>query len=145
MPITITAYVPSVTAGAYPAVCTLVEDKANKADGSIFRVWEFTLADGTGRTVGASSSIQTTPRSKGGKWIAALLGRTPNVGEDVDVIGRPCIVGVEINDDGYEKVTTVMPPMAAPVVAPRPAAELAEATEKAAKIHAAQEGDELPF
>ena len=112
MPIEVTAYVPNVKPGAYQAVCTGVTDKAAKDDPSnIFRVWEFTLADGTGRTVGASSSLATTPKSKGGKWLAALIGRAPQVGEVVEPIGQRCTIIVAIKDTtGYEYVETVAAP-----------------------------------
>jgi len=126
MPIEVTAYIPNIAPGAYQAVCTDVQEKAAKDDPSnIFRVWEFTLGDGTGRTVRASSSLATTPKSKGGKWITALIGHTPRVGESVEPIGRPCTIIVAIKDTtGYEYVETVAPATGPAVVSPvRPLVE----------------------
>lgn len=127
MPFTITAYIPSVKPGAYQAVCTGVEERAPKAEpDNLFRVWSFQLADGSQRTVEGSSSLATSPKSKGGKWIAALLGRAPAVGETVDPVGKPCTVIVAIKETtGYEYVETVAPPsvvstVTAPVVAEAP-------------------------
>jgi hypothetical protein len=110
MPFEITAYVPRVVPGAYQAVCTQCDTKAAKDGSGEFRVWEFTLRDGTGRTVGATSSLSTTQKSKGGKWLTALLGHAPQVGEIVDPIGKPCTILVELSDDGYEKVAYVTAP-----------------------------------
>jgi hypothetical protein len=112
-PITITRYVPSVAAGSYPARVTGCETRAAKDGSGEFRVWEFTLDDGTGRTVGATSSMQTSPKSKAGRWIAAMLGRTPDVEEDVEVIGLPVTIGVILNDDGFERVDQVLGRVAA--------------------------------
>ena len=141
MPIEVASYTPSVQPGAYQAVCTDVVAKASK-DGGEFRVWEFTLDSGA--TISGSSSMATSPKSKGGKWLAALLGRTPQVGESVEPIGQRCTVIVGIKDTtGYEYVETVAAPTG-PAKA-SPVKPLKELTENAAKQHAAQEGDELPF
>ena len=110
MPIAIAGYVASISPGAYQAVCTDVETRTSKADGSEFRVWTFSLTDGSGRTVSASSSLLTSPNSKGGKWIAALIGRIPTEGESVEPVGRACTILVELNADGYERVTAVTAP-----------------------------------
>lgn len=107
-PIHITRYTPNVEPGTYPAVVTACGTRTAKDGGGEFRTWEFTLADGSGRTVSATSSMQTSPKSKAGKWIAALLGRTPDVDEDIEVIGLPCLVNVYLNDDGFERVDTVL-------------------------------------
>jgi len=142
MGFTITSYIPSVKPGAYQAVCTGVEEKAPKADpANIFRVWSFQLTDGSLRLVEGSSSLATSPKSKGGKWVAALLGRVPEVGEEFDPTGMACTVIVAIKETtGYEYVETVAPPAAspttpvgAPVTAPAPAVA-AEGTD-----------DDLPF
>jgi hypothetical protein len=143
MPIEVKGYVPSVKPGAYQAVCTNVETKTSKADGSEFRVWTFSLTDGSGRTVGASSSLSTSPKSKGGKWLASLLGRIPTEGESVEPVGRACTILVELSDDGYERVTAVTAPSEpAPQSPVRP---LKEMTDNAQAQHAIQEGDDLPF
>ena len=145
-PITVRAYVPTVQPGVYQAVCTDVQEKAAKDDpANIFRTWEFTLRDGSGRTVGASSSIQTTPKSKGGKWLAALLGRVPAVDETVDPVGKPCTIIVAIKDTtGYEYVETVAPSQEAAAASPvRPVYEGMEQDEPVAEKPVAT--PDLPF
>jgi len=120
MPFQVTAYTPNVKPGAYQAVCTGVTEKAAKDDPSnIFRVWDFTLRDGTGRTISGSSSLATSPKSKGGKWLAALLGRAPAVGETVEPVGQACTIIVALKETtGYEYVETVAPPTEAPATSP---------------------------
>lgn len=113
----VTEYIPNVAPGAYPAVCTGIEVIPAKGVNTPYRRWEFTLADGTGRTAPGTSSMQTTPGSKAGKWAAALIGRVPAVGENLTLIGQPCTIVVELNDNGYEKVTSVLPRQAAPPAA----------------------------
>ena len=138
MPIEVAAYTPSVTPGPHQATCTGTPEKAAKSDPTnIFRVWEFTLDDG--RTVSGSSSL---PKSKGGKWLAALLGRVPEAGETVEPIGCRCTIIVELDDNGYEKVTTVAPPESKGAKSPvKPLTPVQNAEQQ----HAIQEGDELPF
>jgi hypothetical protein len=111
MPITGTAYTPAVAPGIHQAVITKIEDVESKTDpGSFFRGWEFTLSDGSGLTVRASSSLATSPKSKGGKWIAALIGHPLGVGETVELIGMHCTIVVGLKDNGYETVETVAAP-----------------------------------
>lgn len=110
MPITGTAYIPNVKPGIYQAVVTNVAEKAAKDDPTnIFRVWDFTLLDG--RSVSGSSSMQTTPKSKGGKWLAAIFGHAIAVDETVEPVGMRCTIIVATKDTtGYEYVETVAPP-----------------------------------
>jgi len=107
VPIEVAAYTPNVAPGAYEAVCTDVAVREGK-DGSSFRRWEFTLTDGTGKTISAASSLSTSPKSKGGKWLAALLGRQPAPGESVEPVGQHCTIIVELNENGYETVSGVI-------------------------------------
>jgi hypothetical protein len=141
MPFTATAYVPSIKPGAYQAICTGVEERSSKADPTnVFRVWAFQLTDGSLRTIDGSSSLATSPKSKGGKWAAALIGHMPEPGEIVEPEGRPCTIIVAIKETtGYEYVETVAPP-----ATPTTAEALRAATGHAEAVHAAQEGD-LPF
>lgn len=118
MPFEIKAYVANVKPGVYQAVCTGVETRSAKDGSGDFRVWEFTLRDGTGRTVSASSSMSTTPKSKGGKWLAGLLGKAPQVGQTVEPVGQACTIVVELNDDGYERVIAVTAPADAATPSP---------------------------
>jgi len=122
VPFEVKGYVPSVKPGAYQAVCTSVEERSPKNDPTnVFRVWLFTLTDGSQRTVDGSSSLSTSPKSKAGKWLTAILGHPPVEGEMAAPEGMPCTIVVAIKDTtGYEYVETVTPPAeAAPVsVAP---------------------------
>jgi hypothetical protein len=88
--------------------------------------------------------MQTTPGSKAGKWLTAMIGHVPAVGEHVEPIGKACTIIVSLKaTSGYEYVETVAAPEIAPASSPvRP---LQEATDRAEAIHAAQEGDDLPF
>ena len=117
MPFEVKGYIPSIKPGAYQAVCTTVEERSPKADPTnIFRVWTFELSDGSHRTVDGSSSLASSPKSKGGKWLRALLGREPQEGETVEPEGKPCTIIVAIKDTtGYEYVETVTAPMSKPV------------------------------
>ncbi len=143
MPFTVSAYIPSIKPATYEAVCIDIEEKtARKDPTNKFLVWHFQLTDGSLRTVDASSSLNTSPKSKGGKWLAALMGREPAVGETVDPSGRACLIEVALDDNGYEKAINVMAPIARSSVdstVPKAAVDGASAQ------HAAQEGDELPF
>ena len=109
MPITGTAYQPAVAPGIHQAVVTNIETVESKTDPrQYFRGWEFTTTDG--QTVRASSSMATSPRSKGGKWIAALIGHPLAEGETVELVGMRCTIIVGLKENGYETVETVAPP-----------------------------------
>jgi hypothetical protein len=134
MPFTATAYIPSIKPGPYQAICTGTEDKVNPKDPTqTFRVWAFQLTDGSLRTIDGTSSLATSPKSKGGKWAAALIGHQPEAGELVEPEGKACTIIVAIKETtGYEYVETVAPPALT-------------GAQNAAQQHAIQEGDELPF
>jgi hypothetical protein len=99
--------------GTYPAKLARIETKPSAKFDNDFRAWTFKLDNGS--VAGGSSSLMTGKKSKGGKWIAALLGRQPKEGENVtaELIGKPCLVVVEEDDNGWPKVTNVLPPMTA--------------------------------
>ncbi len=144
MPIDI-AYTPSVEPGAYEAVCTDVE--VREKDGNNYRRWTFTLTDGSDKQVTATSSMSVSPKSKGGKWIAALLGRQPAMGESVEVIGQPCTIGVTLNDEGFSTIESVLPRKAGGRTR-TPAAESVASSESAPSPATPLPGmvsDELPF
>ena len=105
--------------GTYPAILTALTTKTSVAFGD-FRAWDFTLDSGS--VVGGASSMATGSKSKGGRWAIALLGRKPEKGETVKLIGSPCLVVVGLNKDDWPVVTDVLPPLAkgaaSPVVAP---------------------------
>lgn len=98
-----------IPAGTYPATCISVEVKNSAAFGD-FRAWDFELSNGS--VVGGSSSMSMGSRSKGARWAVALLGRTPERGEVVNPVGRPCLVVVEESESGWPKVVSVLPPLA---------------------------------
>jgi hypothetical protein len=108
-----------IPSGTYPAKLIEITTLTSDAFGD-FRRWDFKLENGSG--VNGASSMNTGRKSKAGKWIAALLGRSPEKGEAVNVIGRACLVVVEEDNDGWPKVTNVLPPLAAPapVTTPQP-------------------------
>ncbi len=123
--------------GTYPAKLKSVETKTSAEFGD-FRAWDFELDSGS--IVGGGSSMNVGARSKGGRWIIALLGRTPERGEKVGqaIIGKPCLVVVEEDQKGWPKVTSVLPPLNAPQP-PKSARSAPKAPE------AAQVPDELDF
>jgi hypothetical protein len=130
--------------GTYPAKLTGIRTESSAAFGD-FRAWDFTLDSGS-NVVGGASSMNTGRKSKGGRWIAALLGRQPEKGEAVNVIGRPCLVVVQEDDNGWPKVTDVLPPMAststpAAEVPPSPVAAGAPVTDSAFS----NVSEDLPF
>jgi hypothetical protein len=135
MPFEVKGYIPSVPPGAYQATCVSVEERSPKADpDNVFRVWEFQLTDGSLRTVDGSSSLSTSPKSKAGKWLAAM-GITPVEGQMVEPEGKACTIVVAIKETtGYEYVETVAPP-----------APQATSSVPAAVPVAATGDDDLPF
>lgn len=135
----------------YPAKLFALSKKQSTAYGD-FRAWDFLLdqkaADGGDLIVGGASSMNTGKKSKGGRWIAALLGQAPEKGTTLSassLLGRPCLVVVEENDEGWPTVTNVLPPMAAasPVAAAVPAGAVSPSAPAAAP--AVTISDDLPF
>jgi hypothetical protein len=105
--------VTTVEDGTYPATLTNVENFEYQ-DGFLRR-WTFALdavdSDGNPATVDAVSSTALGPKSKAFGWIAALLGRTPEKGEEIRrsmLVGRSCLVTVVLNADGYSKIEAVV-------------------------------------
>jgi hypothetical protein len=107
--------------GTYPAKLKSIVTKTSAAFGD-FRAWDFELDSGS--IVGGGSSMNMGSKSKGGRWIMALLGRKPEKGERVDaeLVGKPCLVVVEEDDNGWPKVTGVLPPLTAQNAPQRPQA-----------------------
>jgi hypothetical protein len=135
MPFEVKGYIPSVPPGAYQATCVSVEERSPKADpANVFRVWLFQLTDGSLRTVDGSSSLSTSPKSKAGKWLAAM-GITPVEGQMVEPEGKACTIVVAIKETtGYEYVETVAPPQQTMSSIPPVARPVAAGTD-----------DDLPF
>jgi hypothetical protein len=97
--------------GTYPGKLVSVITKTSPAYGD-FRAWDFALDEG--HVVGGASSMNTGSKSKGGRWIMNLLGRKPEKGENVTslILGKPCLLVVIEDDDGWPKVDDVLPPLA---------------------------------
>jgi hypothetical protein len=78
-------------------------------------IWTFALEDIEGQTIDGTTSEATGPKSKARPWLEALLGKTQT--KDMlrglidrnALIGRQCQVLVAINDNGYPKVSAVLP------------------------------------
>jgi hypothetical protein len=92
--------------GTYPATLTALNTKSSAKFGGDFRVWTFKLDNGS--EVEGTSSMFTGPKSKPGRWIAALLGRKPKEGESVNLIGQRCLVSVVESESGWPKVDAVI-------------------------------------
>ena len=97
--------------GEYTAKVDRIEVMHSKAYDSDFRAWTFRLDSGS--EVGGSTSMATGNKSKAGKWIRALLGAKPDQGQKVKLTGLPCRVRVEQDDNGWPRVTDVLPPQTA--------------------------------
>jgi hypothetical protein len=135
----------TVPAGTYQGSFEGIEEKTSKRDGAPYYRWAFTVATAEGsKDVSGVSSINTGPKSKAYGWLSGLLGRKPLPDELLDetaLVGRPCIVVLEENDEGFANVAEVLPP-----------ARLSDATvaayAEAADAHAAETDarlDDLPF
>jgi hypothetical protein len=96
--------------GTYPGKLVSIVTKQSAQFGD-FRAWDFELDSGS--VVGGGTSMAMSSRSKGGQWAVALLGRLPETGEKIGqaLMGRPCLVVVGLNDNGWPKVTAVLPPL----------------------------------
>ena len=137
----VTAY-SGIGPGIHQAAVTALDTKQAKQGGDYLR-WEFTDRDG--KTLSANSSVEMTPGNKTGKWFAALTGRPTIVGEKraiSEVIGHWCTLVVELNQEGYPKVIALTEAQLQPTSPVKP---LETGAQKAERIHAAQEGDDLPF
>jgi hypothetical protein len=129
----------TVPAGTYQAMFAGLEEKTSKRDGGLYFRWAFEArtADGV-KDVSGTSSANTGPKAKSYAWLSSLLGRKPLPDEVIDddaLVGRPCVVVLEQNDEGFSNVVDVLPP-----------ARLSEATVQAYAAEADdQQLDALPF
>lgn len=114
--------------GVYEAHLAGISKKVSQKDGETFLVWEFKTQEG--KTLSGSSSTSGHVKSKGMKWARAILGRDLAATEPLSVLnGKPCLVAVEMNANGYPKVADVHPAApskraaapTAPAVTPPPA------------------------
>jgi hypothetical protein len=94
--------------GIYEAALTGITKKVSQKDGETFLVWEFATPEG--KKLSGSSSISGHAMSKGMKWAKAIAGRDLKPTEPLSVLyGKPCLVAVEMNANGYPKVSDVHP------------------------------------
>jgi len=102
-----------IPAGRYIGSVRDIEQLIAKATGDPFLVWRCVVEfDGKQVDVDGTSSLNTGPQSKPRRWMKAILGREIARGEYVareDLLGRPCVVDVEINDDGWPYVAEIRP------------------------------------
>lgn len=99
--------------GTYEAELEEIET-LNSAQFGDFRKWRFVLNQ-NGSMVDGATSMSTNVKSKGGRWMIAILGRVPARGESLRnlLLGGSCLVQVIEDSDGWPKVENVLPPMAA--------------------------------
>ena len=130
----------SIPPGRYAGVVRDIEQMFAKTTGDPFLVWRCVVeVDGVDVEVDGSSSLNTTPKSKPRRWMRAVLGREIDRGEHIakaDLVGHPCVIDVEVNDDGWPFVADIRP--TGPLTSARlaPTSSFAEAF--AAKSAAAQ-------
>lgn len=136
--------------GTYEAKLVSVTVKTSVEFGD-FRAWDFELI--AGNIVGGGSSMMTGAKSKGGRWIAALLGRKPDKGENVTqaIIGARCLVVVGLDKNDWPKVTDVLPPIVTGSVPAATPQTTPEAPPRPAAVESGSEGGkveilaDLPF
>lgn len=154
------------------AVSEPVTEKSNLADAKgdgtwTYRDWSFAIDDDSewaGQIISVRANARSTgPRSKQYKMVAALVGRTPPAGAEIDIerhlVGRQCLVSIGTNDNGYPVADVFMalpparpangpaaPPAPAPAPVPPAAAPApARAAAPAEPAAPATSLDSLPF
>jgi hypothetical protein len=115
----------ALPAGLYPAKVVSIEKKSptdpSAGFGDYLR-WTFLVqqANGTPTTLSANSSTATGPKSKAHKWATAILGAAPKAGQPVDLAGRYCQLSLIVNEDGFNRIDTILPAASTPTAAARP-------------------------
>lgn len=113
----------ALPAGLYQARVVSIEKKSptdpSSGFGDYLR-WTFLVqqANGTPTTLSANSSTATGPKSKAHKWATAILGAAPRAGQPVDLAGRYCQLSLIINEEGFNRIDTILPAAAAPTPVP---------------------------
>ena len=122
--ILMTKTIPVVEPGTYPgtlgALATFTYGEG--PDTKTLLRWTFFLdypvdEHGIGMEVEGVSSLAMGPKAKAFGWVAVLIGRNPGKDDafrQADLIGKRCLVTVILNDDGYSKVSTLVPEPKAP-------------------------------
>jgi len=94
--------------GVYPATLIAIETGSNDFGG--FRKWKFRVQTAGGeQELSAMTSDASGPRSKAYAWATALLGHKPT-GEPEELDGKTCQLVLIVNDDGYNRIDSVLPP-----------------------------------
>lgn len=110
--------VTTVPEGEYSAVLTAVDEQP-AMHGPVNK-YEFRLEGSEeidGRKVTGLTSTVMAENTKKGRWIAALVGRVPDIGEKIserDVLNNPCRVVIAHKTDArgivHANVVDVLPP-----------------------------------
>lgn len=94
--------------GIYPAVVTGITEGSNEFGG--FRKWAFEVTTPSGpHSLTAMTSDASGPRSKAYRWASTLLGHKPT-GEEEALVGLACQLHLIVNDDGFNRIESVLPP-----------------------------------
>ena len=118
----------TIPPGQYQAKLVDVQEEQGNWGPFLKLLFEVEGGDHAGTNVTAVASAKFSARSKLYKWVRALYGRTiPKTYtlETSDLLGRRCVLGVEIvEDDGTEfnRVETIYPAQQQPAKAAPPAA-----------------------
>jgi hypothetical protein len=102
----------SIAPGTYRASLEKVElSRTEKYGGSDFRKWHFLVdVDGKLVPISATTSVNTSTRTTSFKWLQAILGREIKAGETIDdPVGSQCLVVIVTKDNGFSKITDVLP------------------------------------
>lgn len=97
----------AIVEGVYDAALEGIEEGDN--DFGAFRKWTFLVQTPDGeRTVTAMTSGASGPKAKAYRWAATLLGHKPS-GEEEHLAGLSCQVHLIVNEDGFNRVETLLP------------------------------------
>lgn len=103
--------VPVLQPGVYPARFAKIAEQNN--DNGTFWMLTFIVENGNNVVeITATTSPRITPKTKMGKWLSVLMGRTLDVGENVNfanIIDTPCQIVVTINEAGYSRIENILP------------------------------------
>ena len=129
--ILMTKTIPTVEPGTYPGTLGALEtfSYGEGPDAKTLLRWTYFLdypvdEHGIGMEVQGVSSLAMGPKAKAFGWVAVLIGRNPGKDDafrQADLIGKRCLVTVILNDDGYSKVSTLVPEPKAPKAPLNPA------------------------
>ncbi len=106
-----------VPEGTWPAIVTEVREKEGP-HGPLVNILFNIISDDEyeGRTVTGLANRRISEITKLGRWLVALLGHTPAIGEEIaveDILHKECrvVVGHKTNGDGktFANVTEVLP------------------------------------